>query len=50
MMSDRGMPKQNCTEEVAVGSIAFDQLDRRVVERRFDGRSMTSDGSVTPVQ
>jgi hypothetical protein len=40
------MPKPNCTEEVDVGSIEFARLGRRVVEGRFDGGSMTSDGGV----
>lgn len=40
------MPKPNCTEEVDVGPLDFGQLGRRVVEGRFDGGSMTSDGCV----
>jgi hypothetical protein len=40
------MPKPNCTEEVEVGTIEFGRLGRRVVEGRFDGGSMTSDGGV----
>ena len=40
------MPKPNCTEEVDVGTIEFGRLGRRVVEGRFDGGSMTSDGGV----
>ena len=40
------MPKPNCTEEVDVGPIDFGRLGRRVVEGRFDGGSMTSDGGV----
>ena len=40
------MPKPNCTEEIDVGPIDFGQLGRRVVEWRFDGGSMTSDGGV----
>jgi len=40
------MPKPNCTEEVDVGTIEFARLGRRVVEGRFDGGSMTSDGGV----
>lgn len=45
-MSERAMPKPNCTEEVDVGTIEFGRLGRRVVEGRFDGGSMTSDGGV----
>ena len=40
------MPKPNCTEEVDVGPIDFGRVGRRVVEGRFDGGSMTSDGGV----
>ena len=40
------MPKPNCTEDVDVGTIEFARLGRRVVEGRFDGGSMTSDGGV----
>jgi hypothetical protein len=40
------MPNPNCTEEIDVGRIDFGQLGRRVVEGRFDGGSMTSDGGV----
>jgi hypothetical protein len=40
------MPKPNCTEGVEVGVIEFGRLGRRVVEGRFDGGSMTSDGGV----
>ncbi len=46
MMSERAMPKPNCTEEVDVGTIEFARVGRRVVEGRFDGGSMTSDGGV----
>jgi hypothetical protein len=45
-MSERAMPKPNCTEEVDAGSIEFGRLGRRVVAARFDGGSMTSDGGV----
>ena len=45
-MSERAMPKPNCTEEFDVGTIEFGRLGRRVVEGRFDGGSMTSDGGV----
>ena len=45
-MSERAMPKPNCTEKVDVGMIEFGRLGRRVVEGRFDGGSMTSDGGV----
>jgi hypothetical protein len=45
-MNERAMPKPNCTEEVDVGIIEFGRLGRRVVEGRFDGGSMTSDGGV----
>jgi hypothetical protein len=40
------MPKPNCTEAADVGVIDFGRLGRRVVEGRFDGGSMTSDGGV----
>ena len=36
----------NCTEEFGTSKIEFGQLGRRVVEGRFDGGSMTSDGGV----
>jgi hypothetical protein len=47
-MSERAMPKPNCTGqgELDLGAIDFGQLGRRVVEGRFDGGSMTSDGGV----
>jgi len=42
------MPKPNCTGqgELDLGIIDFGRLGRRVVEGRFDGGSMTSDGGV----
>ena len=40
------MPKPNGTEEIDVETMSFGQLGRRVVEGRFDGGSMTSDGGV----
>lgn len=40
------MPKPNCTEEIFPETIEFGRLGRRVVEGRFDGGSMTSDGGV----
>jgi hypothetical protein len=40
------MPKPNCTEGADVDVIDFGRLGRRVVEGRFDGGSMTSDGGV----
>ena len=46
MIGERAMPKPNCTEVVDVGVIDFGRLGRRVVEGRFDGGSMTSDGGV----
>ena len=46
MISERAMPKPNCTEEIDVGPMDFGRLGRRVVEGRFDGGSMTSDGGV----
>ena len=46
MIGERAMPKPNCTEAVDVGVIDFGRLGRRVVEGRFDGGSMTSDGGV----
>jgi len=36
----------NCTEEIGTSKIEFGWLGRRVVEGRFDGGSMTSDGGV----
>ena len=45
-MDERAMPKPNCSEEVDVGTIEFGRLGRRVVEGRFDGGSMTTDGGV----
>lgn len=36
----------NCTEEIGAERIDFGHLGRRVVEGRFDGGSMTSDGGV----
>jgi hypothetical protein len=36
----------NCTEEIGTSKIEFGQFGRRVVEGRFDGGSMTSDGGV----
>ena len=36
----------NCTEEAGTSKIEFSRLGRRVVEGRFDGGSMTSDGGV----
>ena len=36
----------NCTEESGTHKIEFGRLGRRVVEGRFDGGSMTSDGGV----
>ena len=36
----------NCTEETGTNRIEFGRLGRRVVEGRFDGGSMTSDGGV----
>lgn len=39
----------NCTEEIGTSKIGFGRLGRRVVEGRFDGGSMTSDGGVMPL-
>jgi hypothetical protein len=36
----------NCTEEIGTNKIEFGRLGRPVVEGRFDGGSMTSDGGV----
>jgi len=36
----------NCTGEFGAGKIEFGQLGRRIVEGRFDGGSMSSDGGV----
>ena len=36
----------NCTEEIGTNKIEFGRLGRRVVQGRFDGGSMTSDGGV----
>ena len=41
-----GLPMPNCTEETGTSKIEFGHLGRRVVEGRFDGGSMTSDGGV----
>jgi hypothetical protein len=48
LMSERAMPNPNCTgqDELDLGVIEFGRLGRRVVEGRFDGGSMTSDGGV----
>ena len=48
MIGERAMPKPNCTvqDELDLGVIEFGRLGRRVVEGRFDGGSMTSDGGV----
>ena len=40
------MPKPNCTEELFDEPIDFGRVGRRVVEGRFDGGSMTSEGGV----
>ena len=40
------MPKPNCTVDERSQTIDFGRLGRRVVEGRFDGGSMTSDGGV----
>jgi len=40
------MPKPSCTEEFESEAIEFSHVGRRVVEGRFDGGSMTSDGGV----
>lgn len=40
------MPKPNCTADERAQTIDFGRLGRRVVEGRFDGGSMTSDGGV----
>ena len=34
----------NCTEKSETSKIEFGQLGRRIVEGRFDGGSITSDG------
>ena len=36
----------NCTEKSETSKIEFGQLGRRIVEGRFDGGSITSDGGV----
>ena len=46
MIGERAMPRPNCTEAADVGVIDFGRLGRRVIEGRFDGGSMTSDGGV----
>ena len=43
----QAIPTQNCTEGVDVKTIEFGRLSRRVVEGRFNGGSMTSEGRVT---
>ncbi|KAF5293944.1 hypothetical protein FQA39_LY19368 [Lamprigera yunnana] len=40
------LPMPNCTEEFDPEVLHFGRLGRRVVEGRFDGGSMTSDGGV----
>jgi hypothetical protein len=43
------MPHPNCSEQAELdlgGAIEFGRLGRRVIEGRFDGGSMTSDGGV----
>ena len=35
-----------CTEEAVTSKIEFGRLGRRIVEGRFEGGSMTSDGGV----
>ncbi len=35
-----------CTEDLGSQKIEFGRIGRRVVEGRFDGGSMTSDGGV----
>jgi Transposase DDE domain group 1 len=40
------MPKPNCTKQTESAKIEFGRLGRRVVEGRFDGGSMTSDGGL----
>ena len=46
LINERAMPKPECTEEIDVESMDFGRLVRRVVEGRFGGGSMTSDGGV----
>jgi hypothetical protein len=45
-MSERAMPKPNCTEAADVGVIGFSRLGRRVVQGRFDGSSMVAAGTI----
>ena len=40
------MPKPNCTADERAQTFDFGRLGRRVVEGRFDGGRMTSDGGV----
>jgi hypothetical protein len=40
------MPKPNCTQQTESPKIEFGRIGRRVVEGRFDGGSMTSDGGL----
>ena len=48
MIDERAMPKPNCAaqDELDLGVTDFGRLGRRVVEGRFDGGSMTSEGGV----
>ena len=36
----------NCSESIALKRLEFGRLGRRVIEGRFDGGNMTSDGGV----
>jgi len=39
-------PMPNCSESIALKRLEFGRLGRRVIEGRFDGGNMTSDGGV----
>ena len=41
---NNGLPTPNCTEETGTGAIEFGRVGRRVVQGRFDGGSLTSNG------
>ena len=36
----------NCTQDISSARLEFGHLGRRVIEGRFDGGNMTSDGGV----
>ncbi len=42
----KGMPMPNCTQDISSVRLEFGYLGQRVIEGRFDGGNMTSDGDV----